>query len=235
VLCVHTQREHVRASARSSNDLIIAAIGATVFATLGVCAHDGLLDDMNHRVRRLLLRRGPDTVRLARAVTLLSESAVHPVLGFLLSKAASRAIRGRTYVPLAASLANFVLNKGTRLFVHQERPPGAKPRTGLDRLGYPSGHTLAATAIAFSTALRVSEGRPASRRTALLGAAAVYAATIGWTRLTLDEHWIDDVVGAWAGGIALAILVTRADSARRAYKAGKPQRPRRRSYSRDVS
>lgn len=217
-----TKRLRPRLSPRrdSSDELIAAAVGATVYATLGFCAHHNLLDDVNQRVRRLLLRRGPRTVRLARTITLLSESAVHPVLGLLLSKAASRGIRGRTYVPLAASLANFVVNKGTRLVVHQARPSGAKPRTGLDRLGYPSGHTLAATAIAFSTALRVAEGRQPSQRNLLFGAAAAYAVTIGWTRLTLDEHWLDDVVGAWAGGIALAILVHGIDRARRAARAG---------------
>ena len=209
----------------STDELIAAAVGATVFATLGYCAHHDLLDDVNQRVRRLLLRRGPRTVRLARAITLLSESAVHPVLGLLLSKAASRAIRETTYVPLAASLGDFVVNKGTRVFVHQRRPPGAKPRTGLDRLGYPSGHTLAATAIAFSTALRIAEGRRPSQRAMLFGAAAVYAATIGWTRLTLDEHWLDDVVGAWAGGIALAVVIHRVDRARRMRAPGRRSNP----------
>jgi undecaprenyl-diphosphatase len=204
----------VTTSRRSSDELIAAAVGAAVFATLGFSAHRELIAEVNQRVRRLVLRRGPRTVRVARTITFLSESAVHPVLGLLLSKAASRAIGRTTYVPLAASLANFVLNNGTRLFVHQERPPGAKPRTGLDRRGYPSGHTLAATVIAFSTALRIIDGRPGVNRAALLGAAAAYAGTIGWTRLTLDEHWIDDVVGGWAGGIALAILVTRADRQR---------------------
>jgi len=211
--------KHLRPRARprrdSFDELIAGAVGATVYATLGYCAHHDLLEDVNQRVRDLLLRRGPRTVRLARIITLLSESAVHPVLGLLLSKAASRAIGGDTYMPLAASLADFVVNKGTRLVVHQRRPPGAKPRTGLDRLGYPSGHTLAATAIAFSTALRVAEGRRPSQRTLLYTAAAAYAVTIGWTRLTLDEHWLDDVVGAWAGGIALAIVVHRIDQARR--------------------
>lgn len=171
---------------------------------------------MNQRVRQLVLRRGPRTVRIARAITLLSESAIHPVLGLLLSRSASRVLNEKTYVPLAASLSDFVVNKGTRLFVHQQRPPGAKPRTGIDRLGYPSGHTLAATVIAFSTALRIAEGRDAPPRSMLLAAAAAYAGLIGWTRLTLDEHWIDDVVGAWAGGIALAIIVTRVARARRA-------------------
>src|SRR5262249_25435570 len=117
--------------------------------------------------------------------------------------------------PLAASLSVFALNKGTRLLVRQPRPPGARPRRGLDRLGFPSGHTLAATAIAFTTALEIAEGRSAVQRTALFTAARPSAVTIGWTRLTLDEHGMDDVVGAGAGGFALAILVHRATHLRR--------------------
>jgi membrane-associated phospholipid phosphatase len=199
----------------SFDDLIVAAAGATIFATLGVSAHNGILDDLNDRVRSLLLGVSPGSVRVARKVTLLSETAVHPLLGYLLSRAASRIVGRHTRVPLHASVIEFVVNKGTRLFVHQHRPPGSKPRIGLDRLGYPSGHTLAATAIAFATALELAEGRSTSDRTWLFGAAAAYAATIGWTRLVLDEHWVDQVIGAWAGGIALAILVHRAERARR--------------------
>jgi undecaprenyl-diphosphatase len=194
-------------------DLAIATLAAAVFTALGIAAHHDLLAEINQRARALVRARDARTIRVARTITLLSESGVHPILGWLASKGASRVV-GRTHVPFAASLAVFVLNKGTRLFVHQARPPGAKPRHGLDRLGYPSGHTLAATAIAFATALEIAEGRPIGQRSALFAAAAGYAATIGWTRLTLDEHWIDDVVGAWAGGIALAIVVRRLRSAR---------------------
>jgi undecaprenyl-diphosphatase len=205
----------VRASSRSvPADLTIATLAAGVFTALGIAAHHDLLADVNRRARAIVQGREPRTVRVARTITLLSESGVHPILGWLASKGASR-LAGRTYVPFAASLAVFALNKGTRLFVHQPRPPGAKPRRGLDRRGYPSGHTLAATAIAFATALEIAEGRSVGQRSALFAAAAAYAATIGWTRLTLDEHWIDDVVGAWAGGIALAIVVRRSSTARR--------------------
>lgn len=219
---------------RIFDDLIVAAAGAAVFATLGACAHHDLLDDVNQRVRALLLRTDPDDLRVARRITLLSESAIHPVVGLLLSRAASRILGGKTRAPLHASLATFALNKGTRLFVHQPRPPGAKPRTGLDRRGYPSGHTLAATAIAFTTALQLAERRDESDRRWLLAAAAAYAGTIGWTRLVLDEHWLDDVVGAWAGGIAMGILIHRAECvARDARRQRLPNRPpiRRRSAS----
>ena len=190
-------------------DRATATLAATVFAALGIAAHHDLLADVNERVRALVQRPHSRTVNIARAITLLSESGVHPVLGWLASKGVSRMIGRRTQAPFAASLAVFALNKGTRLFVNQPRPPGAKPRRGLDRRGYPSGHTLAATAIAFATALELADGRSPVRGSALLAAAAAYAATIGWTRLALDEHWVDDVVGALAGGIALAIVVHR--------------------------
>ena len=204
-----------RTSPDPTSEITIAALAAATFAALGISAQHDLLADVNQRVRRLVLRRGPQTARVARAITVLSETGVHPILGWLASKGAARVVGHPTRAPFIASLSIFALNKGTRLVVHQPRPPGAKQRTGLNRLGFPSGHTLAATAIAFTTALEIGEGRSSAQRSALLAAAGAYAATIGWTRLTLDEHWIDDVVGAWAGGIALAILVHRANRARR--------------------
>ena len=221
---------------RSGDELIVAGAGAAIFAALGYCAHNGRLDDLNQRVRSLLLHTDGGTVHAARRITLLSESPVHPVLGYVLSRTASRILGRHTRVPLHASIVEFIVNKATRLFVHQPRPAGAKPRTGLDRRGYPSGHTLAATAIAFATALELAEGRGRSDRKFLFGVAAAYAGTIGWTRLILDEHWLDDVLGAWAGGIALAILVHRVERSRRErQRGGKRHAPRIRSYSRTGS
>ena len=194
-------------------DIPIAA--ATTYAALGYFAHHDLLGGLNRRVRDVARARGPRVVRRAEAFTLLSESPVHPILGYVLSRAASRVIGRTTYAPLAASLATFILNKGTRLVVHQQRPPGTKPRRGLDRLGFPSGHTLAATAIAFTTALEISEGGDASERTLALTAAGAYAATMGWTRIALDQHWIDDILGGWAGGLIIAYVIHAASRRRR--------------------
>lgn len=195
---------------KSNATLVGVALAATaVYATLATSAHYGLLDELDRRVRDRMLRRGPRVVRAARVVTKLSESAVHPILGFAASKAVSRLTGRQTYAPFIASLADFALNKGTRLFVHQHRPPGAHPRRGLDRLGYPSGHTMAASAIAFTTALELGKGRPPMQRGALIAAAAAYAGTIGWTRLVLDEHWVDQVAGGFVGGIILATLTHR--------------------------
>jgi undecaprenyl-diphosphatase len=210
--------------ARPDTTIVRVALGATaIYATLATCAHYGVLEELDQRVRERVLRRGPRVVRTARAFTKLSESAIHPILGFAASKAVSRFSGRQTYAPFIASLADFALNKGTRLFIHQHRPPGARPRRGLDRLGYPSGHTLAASAIAFTTALQLAEGRSPMQRTALLAGATVYAGAIGWTRLTLDEHWFDQVAGGFVGGIILATLVHRTA----------PRGPRRMSTTRD--
>lgn len=225
--------------AKPDATLVRVALGATaIYATLATCAHYGVLEELDQRVRRHVLRRGPRVVRTARTVTKLSESAVHPILSFAASKAVSRFNGRQTYAPLIASLVEFALNKGTRLFIHQHRPPGARPRRGLDRLGYPSGHTLAASAIAFTTALELGEGRSATQRTALLAAAATYAGAIGWTRLTLDEHWFDQVAGGFVGGIILATLVHRTVprgprrvSAVQTQRGGNDHAPRSRSYS----
>jgi undecaprenyl-diphosphatase len=187
-------------------ELVAATVASFVFVVLGAAAHRGWLAAVDRRVRERVLQGGPKVVSVARAITILSEPWAHPILGALASLVASHAIGRWTYAPLAASLSTFVLNRGTRLFVYQERPPGAKPRTGLDRLAYPSGHTLAASGIAFGTALEISNGRSGTAHVAMFAVAAAYACTIAWTRLTLDEHWIDDVVGAITGGVAIAVI-----------------------------
>jgi membrane-associated phospholipid phosphatase len=54
---------------------------------------------------------------------------------------------------------------------------------------------------------------PRTKATAFL-AAGVCSAAIGWSRIALDEHWVDDVMGGWAIGVALAsIAVVACDRA----------------------
>lgn len=48
-------------------------------------------------------------------------------------------------------------------------------------------------------------------RVGLYSLAGVWAAAVGWSRLQLDEHWFDDVLGGWSAGIAIAIASTACD------------------------
>jgi undecaprenyl-diphosphatase len=107
--------------------------------------------------------------------------------------------------PIVASLGALVVDNGTRLVVHQRRPPKAGRHHGRNRFSYPSGHTTAATAIAIAVAGEISDGLSSRESELLWTAVAAIAISVGWSRLYLDEHWIDDVVGGWLAGIALGI------------------------------
>jgi membrane-associated phospholipid phosphatase len=63
----------------------------------------------------------------------------------------------------------------------------------------------AATAIAIASAAEIDERlSPRERRLLWSGIAGVSIA-VGWSRLYLDEHWIDDVAGGWMAGAAIGI------------------------------
>ena len=57
----------------------------------------------------------------------------------------------------------------------------------------------------------LADGCSATERVGLYSLAGVWAAAIGWSRLQLDEHWFDDVLGGWSAGIAIAIASTAFD------------------------
>lgn len=110
---------------------------------------------------------------------------------------------------LIASLTVLVLDRGIRSVVFQRRPPGATKHIGRERFAYPSGHTAATAAITLAAALDLGELLDRRDRALLYAATSLCTAAVGWSRLELDEHWIDDVVGGWAMGVMVA-LVTHA-------------------------
>lgn len=203
---------HPRIRPRNSldaHDLRFAAlIAASAFVALGAAAHNDVFDDLNRRVRRALRPHHSSRIhRIATALSALAAPQVHPFTSAIASALISRRTGRRTIAPLVASLSMFAVNRATRLVVKQPRPPLSSPRKGLDRLGFPSGHTMAATASAFAMALELHDDlTPRQQNAALIGAAS-YASLIAWTRLELDEHWLDDVAGGFAAGLTIALLL----------------------------
>lgn len=47
-------------------------------------------------------------------------------------------------------------------------------------------------------------------RNALAAAGIVTSIAMAWSRLYLDEHWIDDVIGGLFAGLAIGLTVTDA-------------------------
>ena len=63
----------------------------------------------------------------------------------------------------------------------------------------------AATAIAIASAGEIADQLSYRERELLWAAVAGFSISVGWARLYLDEHWIDDVVGDWMAGISLGV------------------------------
>ena len=124
-----------------------------------------------------------------------------------------RVERGRAgYGPSAASVGAWGIDNAARIFVHQKRPPKAGPHHSRYRYAYPSGHTTAATAIGVATASAIADDLPRSQQILLWTTIAAFALGVGWSRLYLDEHWLDDVVGGWLAGTVIGLGAASLDA-----------------------
>jgi len=184
-------------------------IGLTATAVAGgtaVAVKRGSTRGIDRAVRRRIHpRRSPRVTAVAKGISFLAGPHVHPVasaaLGILL-----RVERGRGgYGPSAASVGSWGMDNATRIFIHQKRPPNAGPHRSLNRYSYPSGHTTAATAIGVAAASAVAPDLPRGRQFLLWATVAGVALAVGWSRLYLDEHWLDDVVGGWMAGTVIGL------------------------------
>lgn len=189
--------------------IVASAIG---FAIVASATAAGLTRGIDRDVRRgIHPRRNSRLTTFASAVTTGAAPHVHPFIAGALSITFSLLAERPVVGPSVASLAATVIDKGSRLVIHQRRPPRSGRHSGLDRYAFPSGHTCAMTAIAVAAAHEVARRAPRARPAAW-GGAATAAALTAWSRLYLDEHWIDDIVGGWLAGMAIghtADLVSR--------------------------
>jgi membrane-associated phospholipid phosphatase len=189
-------------SSRTITALSSAAIAAGI--GVGVERHSTTRIDKAVR-RRIHPRRSPALRSLAKGISYLVGPKSHPytsaVLGLLINRREGTGGLG----PSAASLGALAIDNVTRVFLHQRRPPKAGHHHGRNRYGYPSGHVTAATAIAIATASELDDQLSPRERRLLWTAVAALSVSVGWSRLYLDEHWIDDVVGGWMAGIAIGL------------------------------
>lgn len=99
--------------------------------------------------------------------------------------------------------------EGLKRATFRARPDGERKRSNA---AFPSSHTANAFAVATVLARRW--------RRATFPAFAL-AALVGWSRLYLNRHWLSDVVGGAALGVALTLLVLAWWSRRSAGRGGR--------------
>lgn len=185
---------------------LAALSSASIAGGIGVAVKRDSTASLNRAVRgRIHPRRSPALRSVAKAISYIAGPHTHPfaaaAVGLLINRTEGRGGLG----PGAASLGALAADNATRVFVHQRRPPKAGRHHGRNRYGYPSGHVTAATAIAVASAVEIAGGLSPGERRLLWTAVAAVSVSVGWSRLYLDEHWIDDVVGGWMAGMAIGL------------------------------
>jgi membrane-associated phospholipid phosphatase len=101
--------------------------------------------------------------------------------------------------------------------IHRQRPLFQNPIATLNSFSFPSGHTMGATlfyGLMAMFALQVFRGW--KLRAAAVHGAGVMVALVGFSRICLGLHFLSDVLGAMAAGVAwLALCVTGVETLRR--------------------
>jgi membrane-associated phospholipid phosphatase len=111
------------------------------------------------------------------------------------------------------SLLNILLKH----FFHRQRPVLENPLVTLSSFGFPSGHTMGATLFYGLLAIFVAYSIRTWRfRVFIFCAVAIWVALIGLSRIYLGAHYLTDVLGAIAVGLAwLAFCWTGVETVRR--------------------
>jgi undecaprenyl-diphosphatase len=124
-------------------------------------------------------------------------------------------LRRKSWTPAiliaAAGIGSLLMTIVGKDIVGRARPPlmDAVPPYEYSP-SFPSGHTLNAVVIAGVVAyLLVLRRRTIHGRVITIVVAALFAVTIGFSRVFLGHHWFTDVLAAWAlGGAWLALIIT---------------------------
>ena len=121
--------------------------------------------------------------------------------------------RRQTYWVAAVWLSVFggmLLNKFLKFVFHRPRPHFDDPILALTSYSFPSGHTMAATVLyGVLAALLVTKIKRRSFRMLVILAATLLIALVGFSRMYLGAHYLSDVLGAFAEGLAwLSLCLT---------------------------
>ncbi|MFI8086324.1 phosphatase PAP2 family protein [Kitasatospora sp. NPDC086009] len=129
-----------------------------------------------------------------------------------------RATAGTVLAPVLCLAAGQLLRQGLMHAFGRPRPPRTDWAFTASGFAFPSGHAFTSALCAGLLALAVARAHPRAARAAVV-TAALFAGSIGLSRIYLGVHWPLDVLGAWllaAGCLAAASIVPRPPTRSRA-------------------
>jgi membrane-associated phospholipid phosphatase len=198
------QREWERAAERRW--LVGALVAGAVFGAFTWIVLAGTLNGADAHVATWMAghRTGWLTAAM-RAVTTLGSWAF--LLGFGVVAGAIFYWRYRDWRPGAGMLAALggaiVLYLMFRWVTDRPRPPAALAAVAVPGgSSFPSGHVTQATAVVVVFALVLSSDRPPGSRAAIGWLAGLVILLVGASRVYLGVHWLTDVLGGFALGLA---------------------------------
>ena len=188
--------------------LIVVTAAAAVFAVLLILVrlHWPPLESADHgaaaSVNSLIAGDAP-LVAVVKAVTWLgSDGVLWTVIGAAaIVLALRRQWRLAAYL-LVTGAGALVLDPVLKSLVGRLRPVVAHPIAHGAGNSFPSGHSLGSIVCYGAVLLVFLPATHGRRRTAFIAATAALVALIGISRILLGVHYLSDVVGAWAVGIA---------------------------------
>jgi undecaprenyl-diphosphatase len=206
-------------SQRSPSDAALLGLAAAGFAATAVvgyaATHSRRAYVTDHRVRRAMRRRSTRAGnRAATAVSMLGEPAVQlplsvGVSAWIARQRHRRLLDAHNYAPTVAVLAAIGAHHAIKAAFPRKRPLSAR-LSGKTEPSYPSGHTATTLALAMTSAMMVAKrsprantATPRGRRSVVAGAITI-PTLVAFARVYSGRHWISDVIGGSALGVALA-------------------------------
>ncbi len=148
--------------------------------------------------------RTSSLVTFFKLVTLLGSTFVATLLSCLVG--IYLLIRGQRYwftTFVLSVVGGVVLNRFLKSVFQRTRPQFDDPIMTFTGYSFPSGHTITATVLyGCLAALIVAHTRNQSLRIAITGAAGIFIALVGFSRIYLGAHFLSDVLAAMAEGLA---------------------------------
>jgi undecaprenyl-diphosphatase len=218
---------------RSRELLQVAAVGAgaLLFGALLILVRLQWLplESIDHGMAAALNRAVAGNHPLVLVLGLVTRLGSHGVLIWLVVIATVLLLIRRRYRLAAflvvAGIGSLVLDPALKAAVGRLRPVVAHPIATGGGDSFPSGHSLGSIIVYGGLLMIFVPALPRRARTPVTAAVGVLVLAIGFTRLALGVHFLSDVLGAWALGIAWLGVTAYATELWRVEEGLRPTQP----------